>query len=81
MKQFIEKPTHICGGTLDLVITRDLRNECLEINEIQVLKICSTSDHFLIKFQCLLQHERETEKKLIAGRKIKDIDIEQHRSK
>ena len=80
LKQHIEKPTHICNGTLDLVLTRDLVNERLDIDNIQVIKTSTTSDHFLIKFKCHFQHQKLTKRKIITGRKVHDINIDQFKS-
>ena len=75
MKQHVHESTHICGGTLDLVITRDMLNERLKVDNLQVIKTNTTSDHYLVKFQCDFEHQKLTKKKVINARKIKEIDL------
>ena len=76
LKQHVNEPTHIGGGTIDLVLTRDLINERLDIGDIQVFITNSSSDHFLIKFPCRFIHSKITEKRKVSGRKVGDINLE-----
>ena len=80
LKQHIEESTHICGGILDLALTRDLINERLDINDIQVIKTSTTSDHFLIKFQSQFEHMRLTQKKVVNGRNLSKMDTDVFKS-
>ena len=80
LQQHIHEATHICQGTLDLVLTRDILNERLEISNSQVLQTTTTSDHFLVKFNCQFPHSKTTAKKIISTRKLNDINIDQFKS-
>ena len=80
IKQHIQEPTHICGGTLDLVLTRDMLNEKLIINKLEVIETSTSSDHYLIKFQCNFNHQKMTKKKMISARKINEVDLCQFKS-
>ena len=44
------------------------------------MKTLTTSDHYLVKFDCSFQHILGKERALRSGRKIKDIDINAFRS-
>ena len=48
--------THIAGGTLDLVLTRQNTCESLEITNLESLKTLTASHHYLVKFNCSFQH-------------------------
>ena len=73
--QHISKATHICGGILDLVITRSNACDSLDISEMNVIKTPTTSDHFLVSFSCAFLHHKRSEKISKLGRKLNKIDI------
>ena len=77
LQQHIHVPTHICEGTLDLVLTRDIINERLDINELQIIKTNTTSDHYLVKFMCKFPHSKNTFRKEVSGRNVKNVDLDQ----
>ena len=80
MAQHCTSKTHIAGGTLDLVLTRQNTCESLEITNLETVKTLTASDHYLVKFNCSFQHILGKERTLRSGRKIKDIDINAFRS-
>jgi hypothetical protein len=70
LTQSVVGPTHQCGHTLDVVITRELDNL---VKDIRVLDMIS--DHCLIG--CTLQIERpKVPRKQITSRKYKSLDHE-----
>ena len=69
LSQFSHSPTHISGNTLDLVISS---------NPIQSLTASDSlvSDHFLLKFDCLIPHTRPTQSSTsISFRKLSQINF------
>jgi hypothetical protein len=73
--QHCQKVTHRAGGILDLVLTR--RNQCdnLAISNLDTIKTVTTSDHYLIKFNCSFSHIIGKERVVKTGRKVKAIDL------
>ena len=54
-KQHISVPTHISGGTLDLVLTKACPKDFLNVTNISVTpNTGTTSDHFFVSFDILL---------------------------
>ena len=49
--QHVTYPTHISGGILDLLITRETANDNIDVEDIIVTENTGkTSDHFLVEF-------------------------------
>ena len=73
--QHVSCPTHINGGTLDLVLTRS--NTCDQINleNLEALQTHTTSDHYLISFTCTTSPDRTSSRVKKSGRKIDEIDM------
>ena len=76
LTQHIDSTTHISGGILDLVLTRNCDKNSLKIDNIQITQTVTTSDHFLLTFSCMFSHHLKSEQVLASGRKINDIDLE-----
>ena len=77
--QHVNEPTHILGGTLDVIVTRDNVTDYIDIRNIEVhCNTGTTSDHYLLTFQVpFLYHSTENNtSEVIEFRKYKDIDIE-----
>ena len=74
LKQIIDKPTHIHGHTLDVVILQDTdaSSATFEVNDI------SLSDHFLINFQTKYTTSKVLYKDM-TYRKISQIDMTRFR--
>ena len=73
--QHVNEPTHIHGGTLDLVLTRINACDNLQISNLQVAQSVTTSDHFLVRFSCKFDHIPCTDKVMVKARNLKDIDL------
>ena len=73
--QHVSCPTHINGGSLDLVLTRS--NTCDQINleNLEALQTHTTSDHYLISFTCTTSPDRTSSRVKKSGRKINEIDM------
>ena len=76
LKQHIKEPTHIGGGTLDIVITRTNVLDSLQLKNIEVTETVTTSDHFLISLNCDFEHQSMTQNTLITTRCVKKINID-----
>ena len=74
LSQHVTSPTHIGGGILDLIITRDNASDSIDISDINVLKTVTSSDHFLVTFSCNFPHQLSQERIPKPGRKLKEID-------
>jgi hypothetical protein len=77
LRQHVSSSTHISGGILDLVITRNNSCDSLDIKDIEIIDTPTTSDHSLVKFSCSFPHQHGPSKVCVTGRKIKDIDVNQ----
>ena len=69
-------PTHIEGGTLDLIITT--QNNELEISPPEIIRLGTNSDHYFVRAE-ILNLAAPTNKptsKLIEYRKFEEIDID-----
>ena len=79
--QHISSPTHISGGTLDLVLTMENIADSLPLSNIQVeTNTGTTSDHFFVSFQVPIPEIAEDdpyEEKEI--RELKKIDVNKFR--
>lgn len=75
LKQHVAVPTHLSGGTLDLVITRSNISDCLDISSLQVVQTVTSSDHYYISLSCLFPHLASTAKLEMSVRNIKKIDL------
>ena len=73
--QHVSCPTHINGGSLDLVLTRS--NTCDQINleNLEAIQTHTTSDHYLISFTCTTSPDRTSSRVRKSGRKINEIDM------
>ena len=71
MSQHVSGPTHEKGHTLDLIVSRN--NDPLVISGVRVMD--KISDHFIVQFS-VSYPAPQIEKKSIAFRKIKDIEID-----
>ena len=76
LTQHVHEVTHISGGTLDLVLTRNNAHDDIAINDLTCEKTITTSDHFFITFECTFPRPNGPQKLIKTGRKIKDIDID-----
>ncbi|KAL5257828.1 hypothetical protein ACHWQZ_G012685 [Mnemiopsis leidyi] len=74
--QHVSQSTHIAGGTLDLVLSRNNLLDGLDISNVQSTKTFTTSDHYFVSFSCSFPHQRGLCKVRKTGRNIKKIDIE-----
>ena len=79
--QHISDPTHISGGTLDLVLTMENVADSLPLSNIDVeTNTGTTSDHFLVSFQVhiplSIKKEAYEEREI---RELKKIDIDKFR--
>ena len=73
--QHVKGPTHIKGGTLDLVLTRD-SNEATLV-DIDVYQAPALPDHSLVSFGLNVLGPSSTgDYKLVTNRRMKDFDIE-----
>ena len=80
LQQHVKQPTHIHGGIIDCILTRGAEvNDGLEVSNLQVIKTNTASDHSLIISQCHFTHIKATESRLVTGRSINKINIEQFR--
>ena len=76
MKQHVRTSTHINGGTLDLILTRDNAIDCVDVSNLICEQTITTSDHYFISFSCSFLHERGPQRVLRSGRKIQDINLD-----
>ena len=76
LTQHISSATHISGGILDLVLTRNCDENTLKIENIEITQTATTSDHFLLSFSCKFSHQYKSQQIIKTGRKVKDIDLE-----
>ena len=79
--QHVTGPTHISGGTLDLVLTRtSMDSESIDITDLQVITATgTTSDHHLVTFEVPLQSAKSkatSERVEKEVRELSQIDIE-----
>ena len=81
--QHVEQATHIAGGTLDLVLTRNniTDNICLKNLDIES-STGTTSDHFLVSFEVpvVLSSSNEKKSEVKKFRELRKMDIESFRS-
>ena len=80
--QHIDKPTHIAGGTLDLVLTRNNITDNLPITKLEIETATgTTSDHFLVSFEIPVSDEAPTEKSEIKEfRELSKMDVDSFKS-
>ena len=76
LMQHVHEITHISGGTLDLVLTRDSVHDDILIDNLICKKTITTSDHFFITFDCAFPRPTGPQRLVKTGRKIKEINIE-----
>ena len=77
--QHIDKSTHIAGGTLDLVLTRNNITDHLPITNLEIEEATgTTSDHFLVSFEIPVSDVTQTETKseIKEFRELSKLDIE-----
>ena len=74
--QHVQSSTHIHGGTLDLVLTRENGADSLEVCDVRCEPTVTSSDHYLVSFTCSFTHQRGPQRIIKTGRKIKEIDID-----
>ena len=73
--QHVKGPTHIKGGTLDLVLTRDSGEATLD--DLEVYQAPALPDHALVSFGLNVLGSSSTgDFKLVTNRRMKDFDIE-----
>eukprot|EP00116_Pleurobrachia_bachei_P000156 sb/3460418/ len=71
--QHIQEPTHILGGTLDLVLTKDLPS----VSSVNVTPTPEVPDHFLIEFHLHCgSANRKPNCNTVTGRSLKKLSIE-----
>ena len=73
--QHVSCPTHINGGTLDLVLTRSNTCDKINLENLEALQTPTTSDHYLISFTCTTSPDRTSSRIKKSGRKINEIDM------
>ena len=81
--QHIDKATHIAGGTLDLVLTRNNITDNLPITKLEVETTTgTTSDHFLVSFEIPVSGTAltETKSEIKEFRELSKIDIDSFKS-
>ena len=80
--QHINVPTHIKGGTLDLVISKKKgTSDFIDLKSFNVLSSTgTTSDHFLVTFQCDITAFNKKSPAIQPYRKINAIDIDDFKS-
>ena len=79
-KQHVDKPTHIAGGILDLVLTRNNVTDKLPLFNLDVEESTgTTSDHFLVNFEIPIPHTQSKHPKseIKEYRELSKIDIDQ----
>ena len=79
LKQHVSSPTHISGGTLDLVLTLESPADNLNITELEVVEDTGTaSDHFLVKFSApeIDVSSKQPSKEQKTVRELSKIDID-----
>ena len=74
--QHVQSSTHVHGGTLDLVLTREKEVDLLEVCGVRCQPTVTTSDHYLVSFTCTFTHQRGPQRIIKTGRKVKEIDID-----
>ena len=74
--QHVQSSTHVHGGTLDLVLTRENGVDSLEVCDVRYEPTVTSSNHYLVSFTCTFTHQRGPQRIIKTGRKIKDIDID-----
>ena len=74
--QHVNSSTHISGGTLDLILTRDNAFDNVDVGSLICEETITTSDHYFISFSCSFSHERGPHRIVRSGRLIKDIDLD-----
>ena len=74
--QHVKSCTHISGGTLDLILTRENAFDSVDVSSLICEQSITTSDHYFIHFSCSFSHERGPHRTVRSGRKIKDIDLD-----
>lgn len=73
-KQLIENPTHMSGGTIDLLFDQ---SNLIESSTIEILNNCTLSDHFPIIFATKKFQTNLKAPKTITTRKLKTVDCDQ----
>ena len=73
--QHVSCPTHINGGTLDLVLTRSNTCDKVNLENLEAIQTPTTSDHYLISFTCATTPDRTSSRIKKSGRKINEIDM------
>ena len=76
LTQHVLNSTHIGGGILDLVLTRNNVCDLLKIEDMKIVKTVTTSDHYFINFSIMFPHHKGNHKEIIMGRKLQDINID-----
>ena len=71
--QHVQEPTHLLGGTLDLVLTKDVPI----VSSVNVIPTPEVPDHFLVDFHfhCGSANRKQISKK-VTGRALKNVSIE-----
>ena len=78
-RQHVSEPTHISGGTLDLILTKSTPEDVLDVQQVSVnTQTGTTSDHFLVKFNIPLFPTSTSIKKKVTKqiRELAKIDID-----
>ena len=79
--QHVSEPTHIHGGTLDLVLTRSNACDTLPISNLKVEQTATSSDHYFVGFSCKFDHaSNKHEKVKVKARNLKEIDLASFKS-
>ena len=75
--QHINEPTHISGGTLDLLITRDNVSDFMNLENINISDSGIISDHSFLSCKLLFSAEKKVmQLKNVCFRKYNEIDLE-----
>jgi hypothetical protein len=80
--QHVQAPTHQCGGTLDLVLTRVNVADRVEISALQVTPNTGIdSDHYFVSFEVpvLVDFQKEQQYETRDIRHLRKIDIDRFR--
>ena len=76
--QHVNSPTHIAGGTLDLVLTLGSKADSIAVHNLEIESdTATTSDHYLVHFELPVKLQQATEvlSEVKQFRELKKIDV------
>ena len=75
----ISEPTHIKGGTLDLILTQKLYDDHMELVNVDIMQVPVVPDHFLITCEADIAYQPPPKTSEIICRNMKEISLDTYR--